>query len=483
MSERSNRIDFVVQKYRLAEQTLVEAEENGRKLGLGRVMAEETLQRFVDGDPSGNNKYLDWMLFQAGGGQEMIEKSIQLWEGENESDPNSLRNQCRADFLKEQTEGYTDDNSVRHLSVSQVQAIANWKAWEPRSRFEFIMGDQDVALEEGYGFWRHWPGKNGVYAKIVSAVKLWHMAQPKLLAQNQRFERFTRLTRTSRCQLSHEDRQFVEKCQETPLPPLVVLDLYSGWRPKEYSQPSAVYRNVGDLLRTLADVHKLQILRDVRFEKIYEDEQLLALCPLTVGAAIKFGIGKWCVSNKTEFDRSFESRAHSLSAPLPEVNWYKYNRIGPLVFMCWKVPMPAYLHKLALHIDRKKLRGLDGTWNDVNWFDCMNQQVAIAYPEVQHRVKREAGHDSQFFFPATNSDGIGHVSAEESYYKWGGREPGQAWTNPQTAIQVLSTLSKCLEAVQIWATRFDPDRVVLDYVTDVGAVVGVTTQVSPGTGR
>lgn len=301
MSERQNRVEFVVQKYRLAEMTFIDMEEDGKKLGQGKLMDDAALQRFLDGGPSGTFKYLDWILFQAGGGQEAMEKSLQLWEGENETDPNSLRNQCRMDFIEEQVKGFIDEQGVRHPAVERGAAEANWKAWQERCKFEFVMGDQDVSKEDGFGFYRHWPGKNESYQKIVNTINLWHIAQPKLLAQNQRWERYQRLLKDAGGDLTKnkflgtwtpDEIAFMKKCQENPPAQAVVLDIYSGWKPKEHSQAGAVYKTLNDLLRTLADVRKMQILRDVRFESIYEDDRVSVLCPLTIGASIKFGIGK-----------------------------------------------------------------------------------------------------------------------------------------------------------------------------------------------
>ena len=481
MSERMNRVDFVVQKYRLDENTVIQDETmTGTKLGVGKVMASETLQFFIDADPSGNCKYLDWMIFQAGGGQEMMEKSLQLWHGNNESDPNSLRSQCHSDFLAEQVNGYEDEGGTYHSAVSTEEAELAWKATEERCKFQFVMGDQDVAIEEGFGFFRFWPGKNGIYPKIVNAVKLWHMAQPKLVAQNQRFERYRRLNavlgegREKRNVVwSKDDWAFMERRKEQP-PAAAVLDIYSGWKPKEYSQAGAVYKSLNDLLRALADVRKLQILRDVRFEKVYEDAYVLAVCPLTIGASIKFGIGKWCVCNRTEFDRSFDNRVGGT-----EGNWQRYNKTGPLVFLSWKVPMPAWLHKIAIHINREKLAKLTGNWNDVNWIDCRNNSSSTSYAEIIERIERGATNPWEPQQPkgtVINDEAINGVSSDERFYKWGGRSAGRAWTDSAEGELVLHSLAVCLSYTRTWAANFDPERVVLDYVTDLGSAVDRTDE-------
>ena len=76
-------------------------------------MSEDTLRKFMDSDPSGNFKYLDWMLFQAGGGQDAMLRSLQMWDGESAADLTSLRNQCRTDFIEDQIKGGVDALGLR----------------------------------------------------------------------------------------------------------------------------------------------------------------------------------------------------------------------------------------------------------------------------------------------------------------------------------------------------------------------------------
>lgn len=107
----------------------------------------------------------------------------------------------------------------------------------------------------------------------------------------------------------------------------------------------------------------------------------------------------------------------------------------------------------------------------MNWVDCANQQVATAHTAIHERIKHEALGEWQTPTGRAPFDGVGASAADERYYKWGGREPGRAWTEPRVAAQVLNTLRQALDAVKVWAASFDPDRVVLDYVTDVGSDV------------
>ena len=455
MRDRLNRVEFVVQKYRLAEQVFVEAKLNGEALGWGRVMAEDTLQKFIDGDPSGNAKYLDWMLFQAGGGQTAMENALGRWNGWGTvirngcsmSDPKSLRNQCRAECIDERVRGYADELGVCHSPVSSAEAEDHWKKLESRSMFEFIMGDQDVVMSGSYGFYRHWPGKDGVYSKIVNAVKLWHMAQPKLLAQNQRYRRLTMLKMHPTCWYTNADATFMREYRETR-PVGVELDLYAGWKPKEYSQKAARYKTLDDLLHSLAGERRMQVLRDIRFELIYEDFAVKVLCPLTIGASIKFGIDKWCISNRTEFDSTFGAL---------ECNWKRYNKTGPVVFLIWKRSMPVWLHRMAIHIDMAQ-PAWSVTKDTAHWVDCQNRQIAISYQEILHRIQ-----DEHLGIPEPPAR---RGTEDDAYSYWGGREPGLAWKDAETGRDVIASLTEAFDAVKKWARTFQLNRIVLDYAAD-----------------
>src|SRR6266550_2304019 len=136
---RLSRVEFVRRKYRLGDMVDIDY----HSLGRGPVMDEACFHKFIDGDPSPNHKYLDWMLFQAGGGQDKMARSLALWSGKNAADPESLRNQCHHDFLDHRTcpAGYIDEEDKElHKTMTKPEAEAAWSKAEERIRFEFIMG-------------------------------------------------------------------------------------------------------------------------------------------------------------------------------------------------------------------------------------------------------------------------------------------------------------------------------------------------------
>jgi hypothetical protein len=453
----SNRIDFVVQKYRLSELTFIDAELNGKKLGHGRIMSDDCLQRFVLADPSKDNKYLDWMVFMAGGGQEAMDKSIQLWKGESPDDPNSLRNLCYKDFMAEQVQGYTDDKGVSHKPVSKAEAEENWQKAEPRCYFEFLMGDQDIAVEDGYGFFREWPGKDGLYDRIVNVVQLWHNAQPKLLNQNKAIARAEALRSAPNNSWSADDAQFMAKWADNPSRELVELDLYAKWKPKEYSQKDATYNTLQAVLNKLSDIRRLQILKDDRHELIYEDAVVKVLCPLTVGSSLKYGSSKWCISNRSEFDRSIDGNNYGTGH-----NWKNYTSKGPLVFLLFKVPMPIWCSKMAIHIPSSDLCQLERQIKKLAWFDVQNApSTHYTYSTMVERVREE--HVAAY--------SITGLSADEKALALAGRACERAWRNQHDALRVEEALDKAVAHVVAWGLKFDTKKVVVDYLTDLSGPV------------
>lgn len=451
----SNRVDFVVKKYRLDELTFIDAEANGKKLGHGKLMSDDCLQRFIQADPSGDNKYLDWMLFMAGGGHDAMEKSLLLWNGESPDDPNSLRNLCYKDFITEQTQGHTDEKGVRHAPVSKEEAEAAWVKAEPRHLFEFIMGDQDIAAEDGYGFFREWPGKDGLYERIANVVQLWHQALPKLKAQNDAFQRAARIRSKPHIDWTDQDRAFMTKFSDNPVKELVELDLYAKWKPKDYSQAGATYKTIQAVLRQLSDIRRLQILRDDRHDVIYEDNVVKVMCPLTVGSSLKHGSSKWCVSNRTEFDRSIDGNNYGTGH-----NWKHYTQRGPLVFLLFKVPMPLWCSKMAIHVEAGQLAQLERMISRIAWFDVQNPQgQTYKLGDMCQRIQNE--HVASY-------SAVAGMSPDDRALALAGRAAVCAWNNRADASRVEEALDKAVAHIVAWGRVFDTKRIIVDYLVDLG---------------
>lgn len=452
MSEKLNRVDQVRKKYRLSETANVEFEQDGKPLGPGPVMAEETLQKFIDADPSGNNKYLEWMIFQAGGGQDAMEKSLALWDGEGPSDKNSLCSQCREDFIDECIKGFVEENGTKHPPVSRQQAEKQWEVWKERGRFEFVMGDQDVCFEDGFGFYRAWPGKNGIYQKVANAVQIWDQGIPKFRATNERMDRYETLLKKASSAWSVEEAKFVADYKENPVAARIELDIYKGWQPSEMGQPKAAYKNLEDLLAAVSDLRRAQVLRDARHEIVYEDEIVKAVAPLTIGASVKFGSVKWCTSTRTEFDRVFDPRQQGTN------NWKNYTSKGVLVFLNFKCPMPEWTSKIALYVELEKLKTLRDPWSAVNFIDVKNESGGVKLEQIYDKIRDE--HQARYSHDGDTPD--------ESALRWNNRTPGtRAWNNREFGVNVMVSIQKALNAMAQWGRTFDHSKIAVDPIADL----------------
>jgi hypothetical protein len=73
-------LEKLKQKYRLDDTVrILEAGPDGRPLGSGPLLDPEVFNRFAALDPSKDKRYLDWMLFQVGGGVAAFKRSMEQW--------------------------------------------------------------------------------------------------------------------------------------------------------------------------------------------------------------------------------------------------------------------------------------------------------------------------------------------------------------------------------------------------------------------
>jgi hypothetical protein len=237
----------------------------------------------------------------------------------------------------------------------------------------------------------------------------------------------------------------------------VELDIYSGWKPREYSQAKARYKSIEALLAPLKDIRKNQIIKDERFDLVYEDEIVRVICPLTVGASMKYGCIKWCVANRTDFDKSFEPNGGS------NQHWKTYTEKGPLVYMLFKVAMPAYCHKLAVHLQKDALKSCVVTEvTGANWYDCKNEQAGFSRAALFGRI--EAEHNAPEIWRKIKDD-------DDKSLAFGERQAVRAWSDPATGHRVLYAINKAAEGIAVWARKFDHRRVVTDYLLEGGSSV------------
>jgi hypothetical protein len=220
---------------------------------LRQKMDEDCIRKFVDGDPSATSKYLDWMLHQAGGGRDVLDRAMTQWSKGEHGEP-SLRTQIRECYISQRISGWKDDLGNPVPPVSEEDAEKLWEANENEMKWYHIYGDEDYVTQGGFGFYRSWPGPDGRYSVIVDAVQRFHRHSTALRA----------------------------KGRSTDL---------SLWN----------YPSITSLLVVLKDVTAAELKASVDYDLVYSDEWVQVYCPYNIGASLKLGIVKWCTSSESMF--------------------------------------------------------------------------------------------------------------------------------------------------------------------------------------
>lgn len=240
------KTDKIIEKFGLRELRVIRGQ-------LGQKMDESCIQQFVKGDPSGTGKYLEWMLYQAGGGKLKLDRSLKQWQEGEHNEP-SLRDQLRDCWITTRTGEWKDDLGNDMKPVSREVALQDWEQKEEALKWYHVYGDEEYIEQGCFGFYRKWPGGNEQYSTIVEAVRRFHRHTQALKAKG-----------------------------------------------KSIDLSLATYPNLTDLLQALKDVAAAELKADVDYDLVYSDEYLQVYCPYNIGASLKFGVSKWCTANESMF--------------------------------------------------------------------------------------------------------------------------------------------------------------------------------------
>lgn len=297
-----SRAEEIISRFELRRNTLVKGVE-------GQKMDEACIQKFIESDPSGNSKYLEWMLYQAGGGKDRLDKSTSQWEKGDHGEP-PVRETLKEQYIKDCLTGYKDDSNNFVPPVPQAEAERLWTEAEPRLRRQHIYGDEDYAIT-GFGFYRSWPGHNNLYEQIVQTVHRFHRYQQALKSQG-----------------------------------------------KSVDLSVNTYPNLRDLMEALQDLTLIELKNDVLVHKVYEDELLVVMVPFTIGASIKFGIPKWCTSCESMMKQALAGQGPN--------RWKEYAKDNALYYCKFKNPGPgaAPWNAVAVQVPHKDKDADSGKyWN------------------------------------------------------------------------------------------------------------------------
>jgi hypothetical protein len=296
------KADQIIEKFQLRRQCSIRGV-------MGQKMDEAAIQRFIESDPSGTGKYLEWMFYQAGGGKIRLDKSVQQWEKGDNGEP-CVRDQLKERWIKDELNGWKDEKGVYYEPKPKEQAEAEWPEVEKRLRLQHVYGDEEYTMT-GFGFYRSWPGANSLYDSIVQAVKRFHRYQQSLKAKNHSID----------------------------------LNL-------------ANYPNLRELNEVLKDITILELKNDAVLDIVYNDDSLVVNCPFNIGASLKAGIPKWCTSNESMFTESLFGTGQNRWKEHASVSALYYCRFkGVADEPTWKfvaIQIPFEVSKLQMASDKVK---------------------------------------------------------------------------------------------------------------------------------
>lgn len=380
----------------------------GQPPGSGPLVSPDALNRLLKADTTPDKRWLDWIFFQAGGGQKAREATA-----------DALR-QIRDRFIDERTNGWTHPETGKYQPpVPRDQAEARWVAAEPKFRDVLAVCDQDAVKRlRTFGFFRDWPGNANVYANVVDAVGKYLKFYPKLTQMNKEMA-----------------REGGEALPENP------NDIPTWERMAEIAKKVERYF-ASKKART-----------DIREETIYDDDVITALAPLTYAAAVKYGYDIWPWASRKGFEAVLAGDQQDWRF---RDEWKQHTQRGSVfVYLTFKVPVPAWVTRrdgnwelkdltdLALALDKDKLKDNPDVWVV---YDQENRNT-LTIGQVKEMILAEP----------TRVD----PTDDESPIKRG----ANVYKDEAEAQHVVNSLDRAVKSVKKWAAKFDVKKIKSDVFT------------------
>lgn len=278
-----------------------------KPLGNGPKMELSVIQKLILADSTPDQRWLEWIFFQAGGGQRAKDAAKRALE------------QTKERFIDERVNGFENpDTKEKFKPVPKVEAEARWVAVEPRWREILISADQDVVDHLGvFGYHRAWPGKDKIYSRVANTVTKFLRLQDKIREMNQ------------------------ERLAQSAEPV------------KTGVQDFATLDDMEKVVRRVERYYASKAAReDIEVDFIFENDYVRVLCPLTYAASVRYGFDNWPFSNRATFDEVLDTE-HSFRDA-----WKSTTQRSVLVFWYWKVPMPSWISRKDNEFHRYELVNL-----------------------------------------------------------------------------------------------------------------------------
>lgn len=528
-------LEEIKKKYRLDEEVnLYVRGPDGNRLGRGPILDPGVLQKLAALDPTKDKHFLDWMLFQSGGGEQALKRSKEMWgDSKPEMSPEDFFKKFKDD--KPETSVYNDElrsigtklkdkgldlpalmqisdqvqettaipdlhkrfqaltallakhniapgkedkvaveiinnkfkvwikNQLATCTRDRVHATSvysrlirgmdrgeaetKWKEMEAKRRREYIFGDQDSLKWDAFGFNRHWPGRNNLYEKVYDAVE-------KFLANMDRVQRYN-------SRLDAYNASVKEK--NKTLPPDQQLPLRSNMNLFADIGKVKVGKN-GDLkyvghypdLRSIEKVNqeiedlpmRERVTQHVQYAgpkgarsksaKLYSDENIDVVVPLTAAASIASGHPSWDVSSPEQLANI---KAQGSYHPMAWTN-YATGQHGHMewtgtqaipVFFHIKTPgIPEDLQRVQLMLFLDDLIDLQAPYIATIWKTAGTHSPKMKYPDFLRYLK------------AT----LSHKDEKQQHY-----------------VDLVRSIGKAMKVIKDWGQEFNPQDIVPDPIS------------------
>lgn len=377
--------------------------------GPGPLISPDVIDRLLAADTTPDRRWLDWIFFQAGGGQAAVAMTSEAIV------------KIRERFIDERVNGWTHPDTGRHLpAVPREQAEQRWVRAEPRFREVLAVGDQDAVKKlRTFGYFRDWPGNANKYASTVEAITNYLRLYPRLQEMN-----------------AELDREGLPKMSETP-------EAISTWE---------------DMAKIATKVERYFAARKARTDiriadnkPIYSDDNLTVMAPLTYGAAVRFGHEMWPWANRANFERVLSGEPGGWQ---DRDEWKEHTKNdNVIVYMHFSAPVPAQVIR----------RG--GGWQLFDLVDLalkLNKAVAqnnpdewVVYDQENRNILTVAQIKQMILAEPTRVD-------TEDEMRMPKMRGGNVYATAAEAQAVVKSLDQAVHAVQQWIANFNVKKIRTD---------------------
>lgn len=394
-------------------------------------MSPDAINRLLGADTTPDKRWIDWIFFQAGGGQAGKDGAV-----------TALR-QIRARFIDERTHGWTHpDSGEYNQPVPMNVAEQRWANAEQKFRDVLAVGNQDVVRKlRIFGFFRDMPGENNRYQNVIEVMTKYLKLYSKLLQMNK------------------------EQAKEgqPPLP--------------ETPQEIPKWELMGEIATKVERYFASKKARtDIRVETVYDDDVITALIPLTYAAAVRFGYDAWPWASRTGFEQVLSGDRTDFR--FRDVWKDKTSRGNVFVYLTFKVPVPAWITRregtwemkdltdLALELDEHSAKGNPDSWTVYDQENRNVLTIAQVKQEIMAEPTREVTRNT-----LTANEPVNPVQAQQAAAAEADNpilrvmRGRNRYQTAEEAQRVVNSLNQAVTAVKRALANFEKTKVKPDVLT------------------